>query len=287
MNLARNMEDNDGFEKVVLKRKRKNNKFKNVSPNNQIKQKLLQSYPEIIKNTKIFKDIIEHIEINKYDFNEVRCLALGSFFEEIQPLYQLSLLLEIVLWKMDEPPKENKLKISLYDPVFTKDDIEFINIELNGLHENVTWVYETESEWECAAQNNDKTLYYIPHGDLHLLEYLFPLVKPKLYLGNYLFDQLLRVDDSDHKMKYLVNIKRKCYEDGTISDTSIKDDSDSFKQTVSKNKRKILTVENNKPVENIALYFKTITVPTKSHTSIEPGPWLSAFSSLALHHLQS
>ncbi|KAL6928911.1 hypothetical protein ACO0SA_002241 [Hanseniaspora valbyensis] len=286
--------DNDGFQTVSLKNKKRKNKYnkKQISQQEIISEKLFNKYNEVVTKSKIFNDIIKQIELNKIEFESIRCLALGSFFEEIQPLYQLVLLREIILWK--SKTIDSQFIISLYDPAFTSNDIDFINNELNDKNEKLTWKYETEQEWEANITSddlsaNEKTLYYIPHGDLHLLEYLFPLIKPKYYLGNYVFDQLLRVDENDQNMKYLVNVKRQCYKTGKISKNESNNDSDDFQQSVKKTKKRInnkLQKEIIEPVPLIKLYFKDIQVLTNSHTTIEQGPWLSAFSSLALHEFE-
>lgn len=285
--------DNDGFEKVVLK-KNKNKFKKNLILQDQIiSEKLFNKYRDAITQSRVFQNLTQKIKLKNCDFNVIRCLALGSFFEEIQPLYQLSLLLELALWKIKEARENNAdytLDISLYDPVFTKDDIAFINNNLNNKSEQISWKYETESVWEKRLSDdtfNRSVLYYIPHGDMLLLEYLLPLCKPKYYLGNYIFDHLLRVGNSNDNLKYLANIKMQCYESGRMVENE-STDSDSFEAVSFNSKRKSKSkyvAKSNEPqkLEKIDLYFKDIEVLTNSHTGVEEGPWLSAFSSLALH----
>lgn len=289
--------DNDGFEKVVLKKKKNRYNKSVVLQDEIISEKLFKKYRDAVTQSRVFQDLTEQITLNKCEFNRIRCLALGSFFEEIQPLYQLSLLFELGLWKTKKT-RENSddytLDISLYDPVFTKDDIAFINNNLNNKSEEISWKYEKESEWEKKLVDdtfNSSVLYYIPHGDMLLLEYLIPLCKPKFYLGNYIFDHLLRVENSNGNLKYLANIKMQCYETGKMVKNELKD-SDSFEAVSSsskrKNKSKYVT-KNNEPqaLDKIDLYFSDIQVLTKTHTAVEDGPWLSAFSSLALHEFIS
>ncbi|XBW37055.1 hypothetical protein QEN19_002633 [Hanseniaspora menglaensis] len=284
------MHDNE-FTTVSLKSKKKKNKLNIRSQRELIAEKLFLQYPKKVANSNIFKDVFEQIKLNKFDFLKVRCLALGSFFEEIQPLYQLCFLFELVLLITEE--NKTSITISLYDPVFTNDDIDFIKNELNDKSKNIKCVFETEEDWEKSiieSREDISTLYYIPHGDLHLLEYLFPIIKPKYYLGNYILDQLLRVNDFDSSMKYLVNIKRSCYKTSKLNKNESIDDSDDFKPVLKnkksrQNKMKVAK-EPHKTVETIELYFKDITAVTDSHKNIEQGPWLSAFSSLALHKIE-
>ncbi|GMM40084.1 Ber1 protein [Hanseniaspora uvarum] len=272
------MADNDGFETVSLRknrRKGKNNKLK-LSDEEIITDKLYNKYNTLIQKSEFFENLATNLVLIK-DITHVRCLALGSFIEDIQPLYQLSLLVEITnkLIDINSDNDDYKLTISLYDPVFTTKDINFINKDLNDKNKNVTWIYEDEKKWE-ENEHQENTLYYIPHGDLHLLNYLFPLMKPKYYLGNYIFDQLTRVKAEDTDMIYLNNIKMK------HCDNTRRNDSDDF-QHIKKRNNKTKIIESNFEVEVVDLYFKQIRVNTNFHQHIEQGPWLSSFSSLALH----
>lgn len=80
---------------------------------------------------------------------------------------------------------------------------------------------------------------------------------------------------ADNDMAYLNNIKLKHCKNIKNSDS---DDFEHIKQ----HKKKQEPIENI-PVEFVDLYFNDIKVYTNFHESIEQGPWLSSFSSLALH----
>lgn len=269
------MVDNEGFQTVSLKKKnKKRQNKKNLSEEEIITDKLFNKYNILIQRSLFFNNLVSNLS-NVKDVRCIRCLALGSFMEEIQPLYQLSLLIEIVnhLSQLNCKDDEYSMVVSLYDPAFTKKDIAYINNVLNSKQENITWVYEDEKNWEIKKSDMD-TLYYIPHGDLHLLNYLLPLMKPKLYLGNYIFDHLTRVKASDD-MKYLSYMKF------NYCNNMKNSDSDDF-ELINKNQKKQSSIDN-KHVEVVELYFKDIKVYTNFHENIEQGPWLSSFSSLALH----
>ena len=269
------MADNDGFQTVSLKkRNKKRQNKKNLSEEEIITDKLFNKYNTLIQKSLLFKNLVPNLDYVK-DVRCIRCLALGSFIEEIQPLYQLSLLIEIVnhLIELNCKDDDYSLVVSLYDPAFTPKDISYINNELNNKKANITWVYEDEKNWE-NKESDKNVLYYIPHGDLHLLNYLLPLLKPRFYLGNYIFDHLARVK-ADNDMAYLNNIKLKHCKNIKNSDS---DDFEHIKQ----HKKKQEPIENI-PVEFVDLYFNDIKVYTNFHESIEQGPWLSSFSSLALH----
>lgn len=272
------MTDDDGFQTVSLKKNknnRRNNKVK-LSDEEIINDKLNNKYNVSIKKSKFFENLTSNL-LHIKDIKHIRCLALGSFIEEIQPLYQLSLLIEIVniLEELNADKDDYKISISLYDPVFTTKDIDYIKNNLNNKKENINWIYEDEKKWEDVKHYQD-TLYYIPHGDLHLLNYLFPLMKPKYYLGNYIFDQLTRVKSQDKDMAYLNSIKLK------HCNNNIENDSDDFEHTKKRN-NKHKHIEVVPQAEPLELYFEQIKVYTNFHESIEQGPWLSSFSSLALH----
>lgn len=269
------MVDNDGFQTVSLKkRNKKRQNKKNLSEEEIITDKLFNKYNSLIQKSLLFKNLVSNLDHVK-DVRYVRCLALGSFNEEIQPLYQLSLLIEIAnhLIELNCRDDDYSLVVSLYDPAFTAEDISYINNELNNKKANITWVYEDEKNWENKDSDRD-ILYYIPHGDLHLLNYLMPLLKPRFYLGNYIFDHLARVK-ADDDMAYLSNMKLKHCNNIKNSDS---DDFEHIKQR----KKKQGPIEN-KSVEVVDLYFSDIKVYTNFHENIEQGPWLSSFSSLALH----
>lgn len=268
------MVDNDGFQVVSLKKKnKKRQNKKNLSEEEIISDKLFNNYGKLIQKSLLYKNLVSNLEHIK-DVRCVRCLALGSFLEDIQPLYQLSLLIEIVNHLIELNHKDDfSLVVSLYDPAFTAKDIAYINNKLNNQRANIRWVYEDERSWEKKNSDED-VLYYIPHGDLHLLNYLLPLLKPKFYLGNYIFDHLARVK-ADDGMSYLSGMKLHYCNNIKNSDS---DDFEHIKQ----HKKKQIPVES-KPAEVVDLYFSDIKVYTDFHESIEQGPWLSSFSSLALH----
>lgn len=131
------MADNDGFQTVSLKkRNKKRQNKKNLSEEEIITDKLFNKYNTLIQKSLLFKNLVPNLDYVK-DVRCIRCLALGSFIEEIQPLYQLSLLIEIVnhLIELNCKDDDYSLVVSLYDPAFTPKDILYINSELNNKRE--------------------------------------------------------------------------------------------------------------------------------------------------------
>ena len=109
----------------------------------------------------------------------IRCLGLGSLESEIYPLHQLCPLKQIV----DQLSTKKDIVVSLWDPIFTVLDKEFIQSKLH---------YVVEEKPSFENDRND-ILYYMPHFPIEEIEKILVNCEPLLLLTNDLQAYSLRL----------------------------------------------------------------------------------------------
>lgn len=130
-------------------------------------QKRLESHVQSILSSEFYASSLKLLQ--PLPFKRIRCIALGSPTQEFQALYQLAYL-KLLAKEFDLIPEH----VSLYDPVFTGDDIHLL--------ESFNYVVE-ESE-DTSPQYTSETLYYMPHAPRSVTDHFLATVKPSWILGN-------------------------------------------------------------------------------------------------------
>ena len=187
--MSANIEENDGFISVnkLKSRKQKNRKKyklseKNIKLLNDLKQISFESQLNLesieSKINSCIQDLKESFYLEKVfqafhrcvatkfgpDFIEdnmkissIICYGLGSFCSTIDSLYQLSLLIHL---KKFFNPK----KVYIFDPVFNKNEINFLRSELKYelIEKNEKCIHSLDSS------SDELVMFFMPHCDKSL-----------------------------------------------------------------------------------------------------------------------
>lgn len=256
------------------------NEFKSLKKSRRFKLKhfeeLLNESRTIIKHSSMFNNLNQALEPYVGKIDRVRCLAIGSFHEDVPSRYQLALLLELLdfLQFKDNSP----LLCSIYDPVFTQKDKLFI--EKMGL----TWTVDEKPRWNLDTSCN--TLFFLPHAPLDLTEMVILAEHPRLWLANHLIYHTDRYGVLDLNEKYpmiskLVNFLNRT---ANLADPSYNE----FKVYNSKKMRKrnrLKYQDVNIDYDSIDSYFENCSMLTDFQNGrlLKNEAWENSFSDLALH----
>lgn len=249
----------------------------------------LKECRETVKESLMFQDLTSQLQPIAKSVTSIRCLAIGSFTDDFPARYQLALLLEMVEY-IKCTNELDKVLVSVFDPVFTDDDKNFI--------QSLGSMWTIDEEMPSKNFNNDSTFYFLPHAPLDLTEHVLIAEKPKYYLANNIIQHTDRYTASQLHGKYpviskLVHLIQK-NEDRITKDTETNRDdtaTDGFTTFVSKRNRK--NKKNDKYIfkepaidySAIETYFKEAKVVTDFNNGehLKDKPWVNSFSDLTFH----
>lgn len=230
-----------------------------------------------VKESQMFRELCISLAPYKNEIKEVRCLAIGSFYEDQQAKYQLALLLLLV-----DHIACDQIAVSIYDPVFNDQDKEFI--KQRG------WVVE-----ETRSQENDcsaDTLFFLPHAPLDLTELVLKAERPKLWLANHIVAHTDRYTKSQLNEKYPVISKLVHVLECTQVHSSATEE-EAFTTFVPKrkrksNKNKYKYTEPDIDYTSICTHFEHCKVLTdfKQGLLLKNDFWVNSFSDLALQLIE-
>lgn len=219
----------------------------------------LEAKYALLKDTNLSNHILSALK--EIPFTKVRCVALGSPSQEEPALYQLALLRLIA-----ENQHIKSRHISLYDPVFTALDI--------ALFRRLDYIVEEE----YTPTEKDDCLYFLPHAPLNLTNTVL-LQEPKFFLSNNAVRHTERLAKAELHAKYpLLSKLVHILEPSTASVPG-----DGFTPVVRRRhrKNKAKLIDTNINYDEIRSYFSSAAMT--SFKEWEEGPWLNAFTDLALH----
>lgn len=245
---------------------------------------------DLIKQSGMFNELCDALEPYKETISKIRCLAIGSFYEDYPARYQLALLLELVDYV--QKGKQTDLLVSLYDPVFTQEDVKYIN----SLGPRWT-IDEIAPEWEPDSLTS--TLFFLPHASLGLTEKILRTEKPHLWLANHVVAHTdrytkLQLHEKYPVMSKLLHVLESPNVSSETKDKVVKNfitGDDQFTTFVSKRKRRKNKVKYTEPIIDYSLIESHIN-SCKILTSFQDGDllknqlWLNSFSDLALHLIE-
>lgn len=236
---------------------------------------VLQECRDEIKKSQMFKELCESLEAYRREIIRVRCLAIGSFHEEFPAKWQLAFLMEVVDY-LDEC----KPLVSMYDPVFTDDDLKFIS-ELEG------WSVDEEisAEW---IEDSSRTLFFLPHAPLDLTEIVLDKEQPRYWLANHFVAHTDRYTKSQLFEKYplISKLVNSLCEDANSSKNQIAP-SDEFTAFVPRRKRKNKRIYQEPKLDYSSIESKfaecKLLQDFQQGQLLRNQPWINSFSDLAFH----
>lgn len=247
-------------------------------------QKRLASHVETIQSTEFLEQSLKLLR--QLPFKNIRCIALGSPTQEFQALYQLALL-KLLAKEFDIPPAN----ISLYDPIFTDDDVHLLTTFEK---------YVVDENEQTSPHYTSETLYYMPHAPRSVTDRFLANVKPKWILGNDVRVTAGSLSQAKFLEEYprlakLVHIAEVRNTDAKEASNNVSTDSMASPRTpglqqsefkvVTRRKRnrpkKHVYVEPKLDYDLVDVYFDTITVTRID--SPDSAPWNDSFSDLALN----
>lgn len=247
---------------VKVRSRRKVNGIRDPEIANENNINILEENLEIKKNTlkesKLFETIIDALKAHK--FTKIRCVALGSPSQEEPALFQLALLLLII-----EKYGVQCDQVSLYDPVFTVLDNEFLK----------SLKFEVKEEY--IPNGDDSILFFLPHAPLSLTNQVISEQNPKLLLANNIQTHTTRLTKTELFEKYPVISKLVSL---LIPEETLKDD---FEPVVKKKNRRQRSKFTEPKIDHskVETYFEKIDL--LSFKKFEEGEWLNSFTDIAFH----
>ncbi|CUS20231.1 LAQU0S01e01970g1_1 [Lachancea quebecensis] len=237
----------------------------------------LLKHRETVRSSEMFKNLKKHLEPHRKDISRVRCLAIGSFHEEFAALYQLGLLLETCDYLASSEDKP--IRVSIYDPVFTKSDQEFIK------NAGSNWSIDEETPWESSEAQS--VLYFLPHAPLDLSERVMTLDRPYLWLANHIVKHTDRYTKLQLFDKYPVLSKLL----NSVTDVKESVPGSDFQPFVSrKNRRrnKMRVQERVIDYTSVPAHFSKCSILTDfgNGKMLADQPWVNSFSDLTLHIIE-
>ncbi|SJM86835.1 related to SRR1-like protein BER1 [Zygosaccharomyces bailii] len=148
----------------------KSRKHERKTLQNRSLEDVLREFRDDIKCSEMFKFLCGSLEPYRDVVDRVRCLAIGSFHDEFPAKYQMALLCELVSFFSAD------VQVSIYDPVFTKEDYEYVT----NLHN-----WSVSQEPPCWIKDSTRTLFFLPHAPLDLTEQVLQRECPHLWLANH------------------------------------------------------------------------------------------------------
>ncbi|CCH60024.1 hypothetical protein TBLA_0C02120 [Henningerozyma blattae CBS 6284] len=240
----------------------------------------ITEYIQIIEESEMFKHLVCELKERFTHIEKIRCLAIGSFAEDFQARYQIAFLIKLV--EVLSKDKHEHIVVSINDPVFTEEDMQYIH-DLGD-----SW--KVEPDLQQIERSTNKTLFFLPHAPLELTESVLMTEKPQIFLAN----NLVRHTDRYTKIKLfekypvmskLVNYLEK--NEVSMKNNEIAKNDEDF-QIVKKKKRRgknIIYKEAQVDYDSIETYFETAEIISdfKNGKLLENQPWINSFSDLTLH----
>lgn len=246
----------------------------------------LNEYRTIIKESSMFRDLTTQLQLITGSIKAIRCLAIGSFTDDFPARYQLAMLLEIVSY-LTSTSDTAEVLVSIYDPVFTNEDKEFIG--------NLGPTWSIDKNLPLENFGSESTLFFLPHAPLNLTEYVLINEKPTYFLANNIIQHTDRYTASQLNQKYpitskLVYIIQNTEQVARKGDNQEQKKDDGFTTFVSKRNRKnkknkYLFKEPSINYSEINTYFKESRVLTDFDKGefLKDKPWVNSFSDLTFH----
>lgn len=245
---------------------------------------LLKAYRIIIKESNLFKEFVDKLRPFIDQIDRIRCLAIGAIHDDFPARYQLAFLLEA--HETIQKLKDEKVLVSIYDPVFTEEDILYIK------KLGINWTIDEEhSIWNG---NSDSTLFFLPHAPLNLTEIVLREECPKYWLANNIIQHTDRYTKQQLNDKYpltskLVNINlsiKNASKEAVLKKNT--QNLDCFTTFTSKRKRrnnKLISKEPTIDYEAIKSYFNSCDIIStfENGSLLKEKPWNNSFSDLAFH----
>lgn len=240
---------------------------------------------KVVKESAMFEELCQALRPHRSLVEKVRCLAIGSFHDEFPARYQLALLLELIDFIEDE--KQRTIEVSVYDPVFTSDDLNFIS------DMGPNWMCSKEAPSWIGVGNSNQVLFFLPHAPLDLTEEILKTEKPELWLANNVIAHTDRYTKLQLHEKYpviskLLNVLESSLKNDPIAKLP---DDEEFKTFVSKKKkrrnRKVF-IEPKIDYDSVDSHFETCKILTSFNNGLllKEQPWINSFSDLTLHHIE-
>lgn len=247
----------------------------------------------IIKDSLMFQDLKTQLHSISGSIKAIRCLAIGSFTEDFPARYQLALLLEIIDY-FECTSGISSLLVSIYDPLFTSQDEDFI--KKNGSFWSIDETLPPEHF------ESDSTLFFLPHAPLDLTESVIVKERPKYFLANNIIQHTDRYTALQLNRKYpilskLINVLDSS-QNGTGKANNINGENlykdDGFTTKVSKKKNRRNRNNNyifEEPCIDYSLidsYFHDCKILTNFNNGqhLKDKPWINSFSDLTFHIIE-
>ncbi|QLQ80847.1 hypothetical protein HG537_0E02020 [Torulaspora globosa] len=240
-------------------------------------QDRLECCRDVVRRSEMVRSLREVLVRYVGSIVAIRCLALGSFHEELAARYQLALLLELQEFLCQDG---SDVLVSVYDPVFTDDDIEYV--KKRG--------FTVDELCPEGFRDARKVLYFLPHAPLDLTEQVLVAEQPRLWLANNIVEHTDRYTKTKLHEKYpvmskLLHVLERVPE---VPTSAINDEQ--FKSFVSRKKRRNKKVFKEPVVDydSVKSYFDSCSIITdfQGGTLLRDQPWINAFSDLTFHHIK-
>lgn len=245
-------------------------------------QKRLDECRDVVRNSSMFGELRQVLVEYADTIDKIRCLALGSFHEDLPARYQLALLLEIEnVVKCDNV---KKVAVSLFDPAFTIEDMNFIQ------KRGSSWTVEESLNEDFKCADTKQVLYFLPHAPLDLTELVLIREKPSLFLANNIVAHTDRYTKARLHEKYPVLGKLLHVLDAK-KQVSVTEDDDQFKTFISKKKKRKNKYVFREPVidyDSVESYFDRCSMITtfQGGSLLKEKPWINSFSDLTFHLIE-
>lgn len=259
-----------------------------------------------IRRSDLLAELKEVLSTKK--ITHIRCLALGNFMDDTPATYQFALLLELIQWLESKSQDTNKsfskesangqeniekeVFISIYDPIFTQQEKQYLT-NLNKHNPGQTWSIDDHNVWPDL--DSSRILYFLPHADLELTEYIIKHDHPQLLLGNHIVQhtdrftsrQLFETFPHLSKLKSVLDVKTAV----PIDDGFQTQQKPNHKRRNRRNKagsQLALAQADQIDYSQLDTYFKkcVILCDFKNGSSLRDHPWQNAFSDLTLHFIE-
>ena len=244
---------------------------------------IIESYRETVNSSDMFCDLCTSLEEYKTQITSIRCLAIGSFSDDFPAKYQLALLLEIIDY-LEKGDRD--IQVSIYDPVFTDEDKQYISENCN------TWTINRDIDLDNFK--TESTLFFLPHAPLDLTEAILEKEKPRFLLANNVIQHTDRYTKAQLFEKYplLSKLVHLVEADSKPSAEAQATLDDGFTTFVSKKKRKqkskykfIEPTIDYAGIESSFQSCKFLTTFSRGQL-LKDKPWVNSFSDLAFHYLE-
>lgn len=249
-------------------------------------QDRLNACRDVVRSSAMLSELRDALVPYADSITKIRCLALGSFHDDIPARYQLALLLEIE--QIIRTENKGSVSVSLYDPVFTKDDLDYLR------KRGPEFTVDEVASKNFRDSDSNQVLYFLPHAPLDLTEKVLIDEEPRLWLANNIVEHTDRYTKAMLHDKYpvlgkMLHVLEPI--DKTKEQIKAVDPDDEFKTFVSKKKKrrnKNVFKEPEIDYGSVASYFKKCSIVTdfKGGSLLKNQPWINAFSDLTFHLIE-